>query len=113
MLNVISFRAKPGKEKELEALLGDEKTTRRLAKTFGQKRNALFLKDGRMIRVLEVEDGAEPPDIAALARDEPWFRETLEDLSELVEDPFDVDDDASITAWMQRSMFPQVFDIRV
>lgn len=113
MLNVISFRAKPGKENDLEALLSDEETTRRIAKTFGQERNALFFKDGRMIRVLEVPEGAGPPDLAGLAQEEAWFHDLLEEISQIVEDPFDVDDEASIQAFTERVVFPQVFDIRV
>lgn len=37
----------------------------------------------------------------------------LEELSEIVDDPFDVDDEASVQAVIERSMFPRVFDMQV
>ena len=61
MLMVFSFTAKPGKEREFEALLNNPEAARNVATAMGATRNALFLKDGRMIRVFEFPEGRYNP----------------------------------------------------
>lgn len=112
MLYALTFTAKPGHEERFEELLSDEETTRRITKMLGARRNALFYKDGRMIRVLDLPEGAEKPSMYDLAQKHPWFHDLLAEVGELAEDGFDVDDEASLDAFDERVFHPLVLDVR-
>ena len=73
----ITFRAKPGKEGEFEALLNSAESGRAAAKAMGATRNTLFLGGGRMVRILEFPDGTKPVPMAELAAQDPTFKEFL------------------------------------
>src|SRR2546426_12483588 len=60
MLACFTFRAKPGKEREFEALLNDAASAKHVSRLMGATRNTLFLGGGRMVRVLEFPDGVKP-----------------------------------------------------
>ncbi|MGQ0797072.1 MAG: hypothetical protein ACT4OI_04300, partial [Methanobacteriota archaeon] len=77
MLLVSTFAAKRGKEKEAERLLNNPDAGRLVAKMMGATRNALFLRDGRMVRILEVPDGVEPRSMGEIAEREPRIKEFL------------------------------------
>lgn len=113
MLVAFSFRAKKGKEADLEDLLNDPDAGRRVAKMLGATRNTLFLQDGRMFRVLEFPDGATPPQMSELARDNPAVSDFLRRLAPLVEDGFDPDDPESMEAFDDRVTLPLAFDVTV
>lgn len=112
MLYAFSFTAKPGHEERFEELLSDEEQARRITKLLGARRNTLFCKDGRMIRILEGPDDGEKPSMYDLAREHPWFHDFLAEVGELAEDGFDVDDKASLDAFNERVLHPLVLDVR-
>lgn len=111
MLAAFTFRAKPGHEKELEALLNDPEMTRRISRAMGVTRNILFFAGGRMVRVVEFPDGTHPRPWAALAREDPVIEGFLRQLGQLVEDGFDLDQPETLEAFNARVTLPRVFDI--
>ena len=113
MLVAFSFRAKPGKEAEFEALLNNPEAGRAVAKAMGATRNSLFLKGGRMIRVLEFPEGARPLPLGEVARRDPRVAEFLRKLGPLIEDGFDFDRSGSMEGFNERIAFPLAFDVRV
>ena len=113
MLVVFSFRAKPGKEREFEELLNDPDAARAVARAMGAVRNALFMKDGRMIRVFEFPEGATPVPLHEIAERDPSLKDFLRKLGPLIEDGFDADRPETLVAFNKRVMFPQAFDVKV
>ena len=112
MLVVFSFIAKPGKEREFEALLNNPEAARHVAEAMGATRNALFVKDGRMIRVLEFPEGRKPVPLGEIAERDPSVKAFLRALGPLVEDGFDVDRPETLEAFNKRVLVPQAFDVR-
>lgn len=113
MLVAFTFAAKPGKEREFEALLNDPEMGRHAAKLFGASRNTLFLGNGRMVRVLEFAEGVTPVPVAQAARADEGLAQFLRQLGPLVEDGFDLDVSGSLEAFNKRAMLPVAFDVRV
>src|SRR5438067_1851915 len=113
MLVCFTFAAKPGKEKELEALLDDPETARKVARFLGATRNTLFLAHGRMIRVLELPDGHKPPPLADLAKQDPAFAAFMAKLGPLVQDGFDAARPETLAAFNARTTFTPAYDVRV
>jgi hypothetical protein len=112
MLVAFTFRAKPGKEREFEALLNSAESGRAAAKAMGATRNTLFLGDGRMVRILEFPDDAKPVPMAELAAQDPAFREFLRKIGGLVEDGFDIDRPETLEAFNKRAFVPFAYDVR-
>lgn len=112
MLLAFTFRAKPGKEKDFERLLNNPDSGRMVAKMMGATRNALFLRDGRMIRIFDVPEGVEPRSMGEIAEREPRVKEFLRALGPLVEDGFDVDRPGSLEAFGRRISLPLAYDVR-
>ncbi|HEV8358934.1 MAG TPA: SchA/CurD-like domain-containing protein [Candidatus Thermoplasmatota archaeon] len=112
MLVAFSFRAKPGREQELEALLSNADAGRAVAKGLGATRNMLFWRDGRMVRVLEFPAGAPRRTMTDLARDDPRMAEFLGKLAPLIEDGFDPKDLGSLDAFNQRMGLRLLYDVR-
>lgn len=112
MLVAVTFRAQPGREEELEALLDNPEMARRVARALGASRNALFFGDGRMVRILEFPDGAEPKPLAEVAAADPEIRTFLQRVGELAEDGYDLDDPESLEAFNRRVFVPAVYDVR-
>lgn len=112
MLVCFTFRAKPGKEKEFEALLNNPESARAVARQMGATRNTLFLGDGRMIRVFEFPDGAKPVPLSQIAAKDAGVREFLRKLGPIVEDGFDVDRPETLEAFNKRALVPLAFDVR-
>jgi len=113
MLVVFSFRANPGKEREFEELLNDPDAARAVARAMGAVRNALFMKDGRMIRVFEFPEGATPVPLHEIAERDPSLKDFLRKLGPLVEDGFDADRPETLVAFNKRAFVPQAFDVKV
>lgn len=113
MLVAFSFRAKPGKEREFEQMLNNPESGRNVAKAMGATRNILFLKEGRMFRVIEFPEGAEPVSLVELAQRDPNVKEFLRKLGLIIEDGFDVDKPESIEAFNQRNSLSLAYDVRV
>lgn len=111
MLIGFSFEAKPGKRKELEALLDDPERGRAMAEALGATRNVLFWQGDRMIRVLEFPEGTTPPTMAQLAERDPEARAFLARVGELAEPGFDVDDPGSLEAFSEAAALRVVFDV--
>lgn len=112
MLVAFSFTAKPGKEKEMEALLANPEAGRAVAKALGASRNMLFFRDGRMVRVLEFQDGAPRRTMTDLMREDPRVADFLRRLAPLIEGGFDPGDPASLDAFNQRVAYRVVYDVR-
>lgn len=113
MFVAFTFRAKRGKEAEFERLLNNPDSARAVAKGLGATRNVLFLKDGRMIRILEFPEGAKPVSLADLAERDPNLKAFLRNLGPLIEEGFDVDVPGSLEAFNRRITFTPAFDVRV
>lgn len=113
MLVAFTFRAKPGKEKEFEALLNNPESGRTVARMVGATRNVLFLKEGRMIRVMEIPEGVEPLPLAEIAERDPQVKEFLRKMGTLVEDGFDPDSPETLEAFNRRVTYPEAYDVRV
>jgi hypothetical protein len=112
MLACFTFRAKAGKEKEFETLLDNAEAGRGVARAMGATRNTLFLRAGRMVRVLEFPDGATPRPLAEIAREDPAIHAFLAALGPLIEDGFDVDAPRSLDAFNRRAVLPLAYDVR-
>ena len=112
MLVAFSFQAKRGKESELESLLNNPESARAVARAMGAMRNTLFLKGGRMIRVLEFPEGARPVPLGEVAKRDPRVADFLRRLGSLIEDGYDIDRPGSLEAFNERITFPLAFDVR-
>lgn len=112
MLVAFSFQAKPGKEEELEKLLGDPEVGRWAARLLGATRNMLFFSRGRMIRVLEFPDDAQPPSMPEVIQQNPDFERFMRKLGLLIEGGFDLDRPGSLEEFNRRITYPLVFDVR-
>ena len=112
MLVSFSFQAKRGKESQLESLLNNPESARAVAKAMGATRNTLFLKGGRMIRVLEFPEGARPVPFEEIAKRDPRVGEFVRKLGPLIVDGYDVDRPESLEAFNKRITFPLAFDVR-
>lgn len=111
MLIGFSFEAKPGKAKELEALLSDPERARAMAQALGATRNILFWQGDRMVRVLEFPEGVTPTPMHEVAEQNPEARALLARVGELAEPGFDIDDAASLEAFSERSALRLVYDV--
>ncbi len=112
MLVGVSFKAKPGKGKELEDLLSDAERGQAMAKALGAERNLLLWQGDRMIRILEFPDGVEPTPMAELAQRDPDVRAFLAKVGELAEPGFDVEDPASLEAFDEGISLRLVYDVQ-
>ena len=113
MLVAFSYAAKPGRESEFESLLNDPETARSVARAMGALRNTLFLKGGRMIRILEFSEGARPVSMAEIAEKDPQVKAFLRRLGPLIQESFEADDPASLETFGRRTLFPLAFDVRL
>ncbi len=113
MLIAFSFHAKPGREKEFEQALNNPESGHMFAKLMGARRNTLFLKGGRMIRVVEFAEGVTPVPLGEIAKNDPKIREFLKKLGGLIEDGFDPDVPGSMEAFNARITFPLAYDVRL
>lgn len=112
MLVAFTFRAKPGKEAELEILLNNPEAARQVARAMGATRNTLFLGSGRMVRVLEFPDGARPVPLAEIVAKDRGVYEFMKALGPLIEDGFDIDRPETLEAFNKRILVPLAFDVR-
>lgn len=112
MLVAISFRAKPGREQEFEQILNDPVSGRTFAELMGATRNALFLKSGHMIRILEFPEGVTPVPLGRISQSDPKVREFLKKLGGLVENEFDPDVPGSLEAFSTTITYPLAYDVR-
>ena len=112
MLVAFAFKAKPGREAELERLLNDPESARRVATLLGATRNTLFLREGRVVRILEFPPGAKPRGLLDAAQEDPAVADFLRALGPLVEDGFDYADPESLKAFNARISLPLALDVR-
>jgi len=113
MLIAFTFRAKSGKEREFEQLLNDPEAARAISKAMGATRNTLFLKEGRMVRILEVPEGVRPVPMAEIAAKDPQVGAFLRRLGPLIEDGFDMDRPETLEAFSKRIAVPLAYDVRM
>lgn len=111
MLVAFSFRARPSREREFEEALNNADSGRMFARLAGATRNILFLRDGQMIRVMEVPEGRKPVPMSQLAEQAPEVRAFLGSLGPLIEDGFDLAQPGSLEAFNRRITFPLAYDI--
>ncbi len=111
MLVGSSFEAKPGKAKELEALLSDPERARAMAEALGATRNILFWQGDRMIRVLEFPEGTTPTPMGEIAERDPEVRAFLARVGELAEPGFDVDDPETLETFSEAVALRLVYDV--
>lgn len=112
MLVGVSFRARPGREADLEALLSDPDGGLRVARTVGATRNVLFWQGDRMVRVLEFPDDATPVSMAEAARRDPDVAAFLAAVGRLTEPPFDPTVPGSLEAFSLGAALRLVYDVR-
>lgn len=112
MLVAFTFQAKPGKEAEFERLLNNPAGGQAVAKGMGATRNVLFLKDGRMIRILEFPEGARPGSLGDLAEKDPNLKAFLRAAGPLIQDGFDFEVPGSLEAFNRRITFTPAYDVR-
>ena len=112
LLVAFTFRAKPGCEREFEALLNNPEAARHVSRATGATRNTLFLADGRMVRILEFPEGAQPVSVVEIAAKDREVREFLRKLGPLVEDGFDMERPETLEAFNKRVVVPIAFDVR-
>jgi len=112
MLVAFTFHAKPGREREFEALLNNPEAARHVARAIGATRNTLYRSGGRMIRILEFPDGAKPVPLAEVAARDPDVRDFLRKLGLLIEDGFDIDGPETLDSLNKRALVPLAFDVR-
>lgn len=107
-----TFQVKPGAEAEFERLLNNPEGGRAVAQAMGATRNTLFLGHGRMVRIFEFPDGAQPRSLVELARTDGKLAEFLRRLGPLLEGGFDVDEPGSLEAFNRRSQVPLAYDVQ-
>lgn len=112
MLVCFTFRCKPGREAEFEALMRNPEAGRLVAARQGAARNTLFLAGGRMVRVMEFPEGVTPRTMWQVAQEEPAVAAFLRRLGPLAEDGFDGDDADSLARFTARAMVPMAYDVR-
>lgn len=112
MLVSFTFRAKPGKEAEFEALLNNPEAARQIARLMGATRNTLFLGRGRMVRILEFPEGAKPVPLTEIAAKDAGVRDFLAKLGPLIEDGFDVERPETLEVFNKHVVVPLAFDVR-
>ncbi|HKZ59980.1 MAG TPA: SchA/CurD-like domain-containing protein [Candidatus Thermoplasmatota archaeon] len=112
MLVCFTFEAKPGKEAEFERLLNNAEGGRKVARAMGAKRNSLFLKGGRMVRVFEFPEGQKPVSLGELAKADKDIEAFLRALGPLIKDGFDFQAPGSLEAFNQRALVPLAYDVR-
>lgn len=113
MLVAFAFRAKQGKEEEFEAVLNNAEAGRRVAEALGATRNTLFLREGRMIRILEFPEGAPPKSLMDVARQDSKVMDFLRKLGPLIEDGYDLERPGSMEAFNARIGFSVAYDVVV
>lgn len=113
MIIAFTFRAKPGKQEEMQALLDNPGGGERVAKAMGAKRNLLLWKDDRMVRILEFEDGVEPVPLGAIAKKDEKVHAFLKQLGALTEPGFDPDDEKSMQGTNEQAGMRVLYDVRV
>ena len=113
MLVAFTFRAKRGSEVEFERVLNNPEGGRAVAIALGAIRNTLFLKDGRMIRIMEFPEGVRPKSLADVAERDPALKAFLRRLGPLIEDGFDPDVPGSLDAFNRRIGLTPAYDVRV
>lgn len=111
MLVGFSFEAKPGKAKELEALLSDPERARAMADALGAIRNVLLWQGDRMVRILEFPEGTTPTPMEEIAERDPEVRAFLAKVGELAEPGFDLDEPESLEAFNQAAALRLVYDV--
>lgn len=112
MLVCFNLEAVPGREKEFEALLSDKAIGERILMRTGARRNMVFVKDGKMIRILEFSDGTTPVPLSAAAKEDAAIAKFLEDLAPLVKDTYVPGDDKDFAEFMKRVSFALAYDVR-
>ena len=113
MLVCFTFRAKPGKEEEFARLMNNPDSGRAFARAMGAVRNTLFLRDGRMIRIVEFPEGARPAPMQDIMEQDPKVKEFLRKLGSIIEDGFDPNVPGSLEAFNERIMVPLAYDVHV
>lgn len=91
MLVGFSFKAKPRKERGSESLLDHPEAGRAAGKAMGATRNILFLRAGRIVRLMGSADGVTPLPLTGLARRSPDVARFLRTLGPLIQGGFDLD----------------------
>ena len=112
MLVCFTFRAKLGKEDEFERLMNNPDSGRAFARAMGAVRNTLFLKGGRMVRIVELPEGAHPVSMKDVMEQDPKVKEFLKKLGSIIEDGFDPDVPGSLEAFNERIGVPLAYDVR-
>ncbi|HEX9708861.1 MAG TPA: hypothetical protein VGB42_02705 [Candidatus Thermoplasmatota archaeon] len=112
MLVCFNLEALPGKEREFEALLSDKGIGERIALRTGARRNMIFVKEGKMVRILEFADGTTPVPLSAAAKEDPAIAKFLHDLAPLVKEGYVAGDDRSFADFMKRVSYPLAYDVR-
>jgi hypothetical protein len=77
----------------------------------GATRNILFLKGGRMIRVLEFPQGVTPVSLAELAKKDKDVDQFLRRLAPLIRDGYDPDRPETIASFNQRASVTVAYDV--
>ena len=112
MITGTSFKAKPGKARELEALLNDPERGRAVAKAMGATRNVLFWQGDRMVRVMEFPEGGRPVPMSEIAARDPDAREFLRRIGDLAEPGYDLDRPETMDAFGQAGALRLLYDVR-
>lgn len=113
MLVAFTFRAKRGKEREFEELMNNPESGRNFARMMGAIRNTLFLKDGRMIRVVEIPEGAKSTPMDEIAARDPNVLAFLRKLGPIIEDGFNIDEPETLEAFNRRITYALAYDVRL
>lgn len=113
MIVAFTFKAKPGKADEMQEILDNPAGGERVAKAMGAKRNLLLWHEGRMVRVLEFEDGVEPVPLPVIAKQDEKVREFLKRLGGLTEPGFDPDDEDGMKAFNKQVAMQVLYDVRL
>ena len=111
MLVCFTFEAKPGKEAEFESALSNAEWGRKIARAMGATRNMLFVKGGRMIRVLEFPQGVTPLSLAEIAKKDKEVELFLRRLAPLIKDGYDPDLPETIASFNHRASVTVAYDV--
>lgn len=106
-----AFRAKRGREAELEAILCDARLAQRLARLMGATRASLFVGRGTVVRVFEFPEGVTPPLMTELVRRDPEYVDWLRRIAPLVEEGPDAESLHSLQAFQQRTTVPLALEV--